>query len=176
MSAVSVTHTVREHFAKCAPVVEATYARIIDTAKAFGPVKEEPKKTTIHLVRKTAFAGIATRKSSLILTLKSDRDLESSRIIKRERASANRWHLEVRVETPDQIDTELVSWLKKAYELAGLSAGRTVGCLTCGIDSNPPQVKQPTVHFHRRKPCRVSQEEMQSKEWQPGAQGSFWLT
>jgi hypothetical protein len=83
-----------------------------------GPYKEEAKKTSIHLVRRTAFAGIATRKTALILTLKSDRDLKSKRIAKREQASANRWHLEIRLEEPDQIDTELVLWLTKAYELA----------------------------------------------------------
>jgi hypothetical protein len=118
LSATSTTHTVREHFEKCAPVVEATYARILETAKTFGPVKEEAKKTSIHLVRKTAFAGIATRKTALILTLKSKSDLASKRIIKREQASANRWHLEIRVEAPEQVDSELESWLKRAYELA----------------------------------------------------------
>lgn len=118
LSAASITHTVREHFAKCAPGVEATYARILETAKTFGPVTEEAKKTSIHLVRKTAFAGIATRKTALILTLKSDTNLTSKRIAKREQTSANRWHLEVRLETPDQVDRELVSWLKRAYELA----------------------------------------------------------
>ena len=80
---------------------------------------EEPKKTSIHLMRHTAFAGVATRQSSLILTLKSASDLRSSRIDKREHTSANRWHLEVRLERPDQVDRELVSWLKAAYKLAG---------------------------------------------------------
>jgi hypothetical protein len=69
-------------------------------------------------VRRTAFAGVATRKTALILTLKSDRDLKRKRISKREQSSANRWHLEIRLEEPEQVDSELVSWLKRAYELA----------------------------------------------------------
>jgi hypothetical protein len=118
MAMPSTSHTVQEHFDKCSPGVTATYARILEAAGKLGPFQQDPKKTSIHLVRKTAFAGIATRKTSLILTLKSATDLTSKRIAKREQASANRWHLEIRLETPDQVDRELASWLKKAYELA----------------------------------------------------------
>ena len=59
------------HFTGKDPTVRATYQRLIDVARTFGPVTEEAKKTSIHLVRHAAFAGIATRRSSLILTLKS---------------------------------------------------------------------------------------------------------
>ena len=111
-------HTINEHFENRAPEVKATYAAILKAAKKFGPVKEEAKKTSIHLVRKSAFAGIATRKTALILTLKSDSDIASKRIAKREQASAHRWHVEVKLEAPEQVDHEILSWLKKAYELA----------------------------------------------------------
>ena len=110
---------VETHFAKADPAVVATYRRLLDVARGFGPVTEEAKKTSIHLVRHTAFAGVATRRSSLILTLKSATDVRSPRIAKREQASANRWHVEVRLERPAQVDRQLTSWLKAAYELAG---------------------------------------------------------
>ena len=112
-------HTVKQHFENRVPEVKATYAAILKEAKKFGPVKEEAKKTSIHLIRKSAFAGVATRKTALILTLKSDSDISSTRINKREQASANRWHLETRLETPAQVDGEIVNWLRRAYELAG---------------------------------------------------------
>jgi predicted DNA-binding protein (MmcQ/YjbR family) len=112
-------HTIREHFVGRAPEVAATYAAILKAARKCGPVREEPKKTSIHLMRKTAFAGVATRKTALILTLKSPADLQRHRIVRREHASANRWHLEVRLDAPDQVDRELVTWLAQAYELAG---------------------------------------------------------
>src|SRR5258706_10236471 len=111
--------SVASHFVKTDPMVRATYQRLIDVARTLGPVCEEAKKTSIHLVRHTAFAGIATRRSSLILTLKSATDIRSPRIEKRERTSANRWHLEVRLGEPAQIDRQLTAWLKAAYMLAG---------------------------------------------------------
>jgi hypothetical protein len=119
MAASTVDHTVNEHFTGRAPSVKATYQAILKAARKFGTVKEEAKKTSIHLVRKSAFAGIATRKSALILTLKSDSDVTSNRISRRERASANRWHLEVKLDSPETVDTEVIKWLGKAYELAG---------------------------------------------------------
>jgi len=118
MAMASASHTVQQHFDKCVPAISATYARILTVAGNLGPFHEDPKKTSIHLVRKTAFAGIATRKTALILTLKSSSDIESNRIIRREQASANRWHLEIRLENPEEVDHELETWLKNAYELA----------------------------------------------------------
>jgi len=96
----------------------AIYERILAVVKAIGPFKEDPKKTSIHLTRTSAFAGVATRKDALMLTIKSATDIPSPRIAKRERASAHRWHLEVRLEKPSDVDRELKEWLKKAMELS----------------------------------------------------------
>jgi hypothetical protein len=117
MPAVPSRHTVREHFENRAPEVKATYVALLKAARALGPVHEDPKKTSIHLARTTAFAGVATRKSALILTLKSDSRLRSPRIVKAEQVSANRWHLEVKLEGPGDVDRELIAWLGRAYEL-----------------------------------------------------------
>jgi hypothetical protein len=111
--------SVESHFAKSDPEVLATYRRLLETARALGPVAEEPKKTSIHLVSRTAFAGIATRRSSLILTLKSATDIRSPRVEKREQTSAHRWHVDVRLKRPADVDRQLTTWLRAAYELAG---------------------------------------------------------
>jgi hypothetical protein len=111
--------SVESHFANTSPSVLATYRMLVDVARTLGPVTEEAKKTSIHLVRRTAFAGVATRRASLILTLKSDCDIRSPRIAKRERTSANRWHVQVRLAAPTDVDPHLTAWLRAAYELAG---------------------------------------------------------
>jgi len=110
--------TVDSHFTRSDPEVLATYRRLLQVARTLGPVVEEPKKTSIHLVRDTAFAGVATRRSSLILTLKSAQDIRSPRIEKREQTSAHRWHLDVRLDKPADVDGQLTKWLTAAYELA----------------------------------------------------------
>ena len=108
-----------EHFAGRSPAVRRIYDRILAAAGDFGPVEEDPKKTSIHLNRKSAFAGIATRKEHLILTLKATDDIASPRISRRERASARRWHLEVKLVDPAEVDPELIGWLRAAWDLSG---------------------------------------------------------
>ena len=110
--------SVESHFAKTAPTVRATYQRLIEVIRAFGPVTEDPKKTSIHLIRHVTFAGVATRRSSLILTLRSASDIRDPRIQKREQTSAHRWHLEVRLEKTEDIDRQVTTWLRAAYDLA----------------------------------------------------------
>ena len=77
---VSRSFTVAAHLDERAPEVRATYDAILRAAKKLGPVHEDPKKTSIHLNRKTAFAGIATRTTALALTLKSATDIASPRV------------------------------------------------------------------------------------------------
>jgi hypothetical protein len=110
--------TVATHFAKSVPAVRTSYKAILAAARKLGPVREEAKKTSIHLVRTSAFAGVATQKEALVLTLKSDRRIASPRIRKAEQTSKNRWHVEVRVVEPDDVDAELREWIEAAYALA----------------------------------------------------------
>jgi hypothetical protein len=111
--------SVKSHFVGKDPVVRQIYDALLKHSRRFGPVIEDPKKTSIHLVHKSAFAGVATRKSAIVLTLKSDHDLDSPRIHKSEQASARRFHHEVKLTSPAEVDGELVRWLKEGYTLSG---------------------------------------------------------
>ncbi len=110
--------TVHSHFVDCAPSVRAVYDAILKAARALGTVKEDPKKTSIHLTRSTAFAGVATRRNGLTLTLKSPHAAKNARIHKQEQTSANRWHLEIKLTDPREVDDELRGWLAVAYDLS----------------------------------------------------------
>jgi hypothetical protein len=110
--------SVENHFSGRSPAVRQIYDRLLSATSTFGPFDEDPKKTSIHLNRKTAFAGVMTRKDCLILTLKSAQDILSPRVSKHEQASAHRWHLEVRLQDPGEVDPELVGWLKEGYDLS----------------------------------------------------------
>ena len=109
---------VADHFKDREPVLRDIYRRVLATGRRFGPVEEDPRKTSIHLNRKSAFAGVATRKSALIVTVKAEDDVKSARIVKHLKASARRWYLYVRLESVEDVDAEFVRWLKKSYELS----------------------------------------------------------
>ena len=94
------------------------YDRLVVVAEKFGPVEQDPKKTSIHLNRKTAFAGVTVRKAHIVLTIKSDHAIDSPRIFKSEQTSAKRFHHEVKLTRAKDVDAELRGWLQAAYDLS----------------------------------------------------------
>ena len=99
-------------------IVREIYEKLLAAVGVFGKVKIEPHKTSIHLVNCTAFAGVAVRKDHLVLTIKSDLPMESDRIFKSERVSRNRYHHEIRLASPLDVNKELVAWLKAGWKLS----------------------------------------------------------
>ena len=100
------------------PQQRAIYERLLAAARAVGPFREDPKKTSIHLTRRSAFAGVAARKDALVVTIKLPADVQSPRVVKRERTSPHRWHVEVRLESPADVDRQVQAWLKTAMDLS----------------------------------------------------------
>ena len=82
-----------------------------------GPYREEPKETSIHLARTTDFAGIHPQKRALLLNLRTQRPIDSTRVIKCEQVSKDRYHNEIRLTSPNEVDAELNGWLREAYKL-----------------------------------------------------------
>ena len=105
-------------FAKSDPVVEKTYVAILKAVAKFGPYKADAKKTSIHLVAKTGFAGVHPRKSAVLLNIRSGAPIKSNRIRKVEKVSANRYHNEMLIGSPSEVDAEVVAWLKAAHALS----------------------------------------------------------
>ena len=110
--------SISQHFENKNPVVKSIYERILKESRKFGEVKEEPKKTSIHLVNKSAFAGVTTRKNALLLNIKSAAPIKHARIAKSEQLSASRFHQEVKLTSPDEVDPLLVGWLREAYAIS----------------------------------------------------------
>ncbi len=111
--------TIFQHFEGKDPTVKSIYDHILKESRKFGSVIEEPKKTSIHLVNKSAFAGVMTRKNSLILNIKSAVPIKHKRITKSEQVSASRFHQEVKLTSPEEVDSVLTGWLKEAYSISG---------------------------------------------------------
>ena len=111
-------YKISDHFAGKDPAVFAIYQRLLAETAKFGPVIEQPKKTSIHLVSKSAFAGVVTRKCSLLLNIKSAAPIQDARIVHFEQVSSNRFHQEVKLTSLEDIDSRLLGWLKNAYEMS----------------------------------------------------------
>ena len=113
------TFSLDSHFSGKEPIVRAMYDRLLSSLRKFGKIIEEPKKTSIHLVNVSAFAGVQTRGTYILLNIKADHKIESPRIHKAEQISAKRFHHRVKISSLSEIDTELIGWLHEAYALSG---------------------------------------------------------
>jgi hypothetical protein len=91
------------------PVSQELYKKLLDALGPLGAFEEEVKKPPHHFVRRSAFAGVHSRKQFLLLTIKAAQPVRSPRVLKAEQVSKNRWHLAA----------ELLGWLREAYELCG---------------------------------------------------------
>ena len=112
------TYSVDDHFRNRDPAVRALYNELLSVLRRFGPIEEDPKKTSIHINRKSALAGVETRKDGLLLNIKSDHPIKSPRIERAEQISSKRFHHKVRIASPSDFDEELKTWLQEAYLLS----------------------------------------------------------
>jgi hypothetical protein len=100
------------------PTARKVYEAILAKVAKFGDVKVEEKKTSVHLVAKSAFAGVHPRKGAVLLNIRSEAPIESERIRKLEKVSAKRFHNEMLIDAPGGVDAEVVGWLRSAYALS----------------------------------------------------------
>ena len=106
-------------FARSEPQVRSLVGALIARADALPDVTVDPKASCIHLNRRVAFAGLHPRRNAVLLNLRTSAPIESARIRKVERASANRYHNEMLLESATDLDGELMQWIADAHALAG---------------------------------------------------------
>jgi len=98
----------------------ASSSEVFDALRAalddIGPCQIEEKKTSLHIKGpRAAFLGVHPRRTGLRLNIVLAEPIQSPRIVKAEQVSANRWHIEVDLLSPDDVDAELAGWIRQAY-------------------------------------------------------------
>lgn len=109
----------KNQFVNKEPIVREIYDTLMNSLVSWEGIQAAPKKTSIHLDRRTSFAGVHTRKKYINLNIRTDYPIEHPRIEKSEQISKNRYHHLVRLDKPEDIDDQLLGWLRDAYELSG---------------------------------------------------------
>lgn len=71
--------------------------------------------SSFHVARGRAFLGIHPRRGGILVNIVLTRELESPRIHRAERVSANRWHNELILRESAEIDAELFAWIREGY-------------------------------------------------------------
>lgn len=97
--------------------VNDLYQNLLEELNKFGKITIEEKKTSFHLKNRAAFAGVHPKKSYFILNIVSSYPIQSHRIIHQEQVSKSRFHNRIKIEKPQDIDRELLGWLRDAFTL-----------------------------------------------------------
>lgn len=94
----------------------AVFEALVPVLQEIGPFQVEEKKTSLHIKGpRAAFLGVHPRRTGLRLNIVLPEPLQSPRVVKAEQVSANRWHNEIDLTSPTEIDAELTAWLEQAY-------------------------------------------------------------
>lgn len=106
-----------KHFKGKEDVARPLYNRLKSVIeKNIGPLKVESLPCCIHFVSDHTFAGVYALRDKIRIFFTLDYRLKSSRINKRfTQMSANRYLYTIDIGNEDEIDKELISWLKQAY-------------------------------------------------------------
>jgi len=101
------------------PLSAALYTALIQEVDQIGEYEVEEKLTSIHVVHGRAFLGVHPRRGALLVNIVLDHPLDSARLHRTEQVSAARWHHEILLHTPAELDAELIGWITNAYALTG---------------------------------------------------------
>lgn len=110
--------SIDSHFADKPPQVRAAYDRLLIELRKFGTVKEAAKQTSIHLEKNSGFAGVHPRKTYFNLEFRTDYKIDDPRITRTQQLSARRFEHTIKLEQENDVDAQLLQWLKDAYALS----------------------------------------------------------
>src|SRR5262249_53694364 len=93
------------------PLVIEVYERLIRVPRSVGPVTIERKRTSINLLAGThgsGFADVRPQRAAILLDVRGVAPIESPRVRKVEQVSTNRFHNELILTSPDDVNAELL--------------------------------------------------------------------
>ena len=97
------------------PISSGVFAALIDKISDLDRCELQENASSFHVAHGRAFLGIHPRRGGILVNIVLTRELESARIHRAERVSANRWHNEVILKDPSEIDAELLTWIREGY-------------------------------------------------------------
>ena len=112
------TYTQEEHLKNKDSSLKELYLELLNVIKTHvGTYNLDPIHCCIHLVTQSTFIAIKLQKSDLKIDFVSKEPIASKRIIRHETYSTNRTNNTLKISKLEEIDQELIDWLKEAYML-----------------------------------------------------------
>jgi len=127
-------YNLENHFEK-KPESKLLYEKLKQALKQYvGPFKVESLECCIHFVRTYTFAAVIVLKNKIRVDFSLSRKMRNKRIVKSGPLSANRYVYFVDVSNENEIDEELLQWIKESHDKE--------------LDESPHQVVQKERSHH----------------------------
>ena len=111
------TRSVGHHFTGKDPRLKEIFESLIRKLKTTGPLRVDAVASTINLVSKHHFGGIAIRRDYLRVGFISDHEIRDRRICRAERVGPHRVSHHVLVSSLSDLDAQLLGWLSEAQAM-----------------------------------------------------------
>jgi len=102
------------------PALAAIHAGLLGAVLGIGPHEIEDGKGSYLVRNGRAFLGVHPRRGGLLVNIVLDRGIHSERMAKVEQVSRARFHNELLLTSPQEVDHELVRWVREAYSLTAV--------------------------------------------------------
>src|SRR5256885_15817323 len=102
--------------ARADPTLQRVYARLLKTVQGLGPVVEERGERSVLLRSRGGFLGVHPKRDHLDLQIVTDHAIRAPRIAKLDVVSARRFHVHVPLATENEVDRQLVGWVREGYD------------------------------------------------------------
>ena len=113
--------SIEEHLKNRSDTVVTTYHKLMHEVNKFGRVTLNPVKTSIQVKSGATFLSIRLKKNSLEIEFQSNEEIKSAPVYKNFIISNNRVLSCAVIESPKDVNGQLLMWLRRAYGLVSSS-------------------------------------------------------
>jgi len=99
--------------------VRDLYDLLVDELNQLGPVQKIRKAISISFENGRPFASVIIRNRSIKLVIRTQHRIKNHRMLNIDRITGNCFDHTVLLDSKDDIDNELLSWLGEAYHSSG---------------------------------------------------------
>lgn len=119
--------TIDDQFRGKDPKLRSLFDALRRSLERSGPLRVDAVESTINLVSKHHFGGIAVRRKYLRVGFIADHEIHDERISRAERVGLHRVSHHVTVRSLDDVDAQLLGWLADAQAMQAGEVGDDAG-------------------------------------------------
>jgi len=114
-----IEYNIEDLFIGKGEIARVLYQALLDRVKEFGEIEVHAGKWGLTVRHLSTFLSVMIEKNHLTLVFISAEPIDEFPVYQNYPHTGSRFSNSVKIESADEIDDQLIRWLKQAWELAG---------------------------------------------------------